>query len=40
MKKIKYLIYVITYYLQHEKGMTPACYDEWLNNEYSEQKRW
>lgn len=34
MKKILYLIYYIKFKLEHEKGMNPACFDEWLNNEY------
>ena len=38
MKKIKYLLYVAKYYIQHERGMTPACYNEWLDNEYLEKE--
>lgn len=34
MKKIKYIIYFIRFKLEHEKGMRPVCFGEWLNNEY------
>ena len=34
MKKIRYFIYYIKYKLTHEKGMSPAYFNEWLNNEY------
>lgn len=36
MKKIFYIIYCIKYKFTHEKGMTPACYNEWLDWEYQE----
>jgi hypothetical protein len=39
MKKILYFIYYIRYKLEHGKEMTPVCYNEWLDNEYEEQKR-
>ena len=36
MKHLKYIKYWITYCISHEKGMTPVCYREWLDNEYLE----
>lgn len=34
MRKILYLIYYIKFKFEHEKGMKPVCFSEWLNNEY------
>jgi len=34
MKRIKYLIYYIRYKFEHEKTMSPVCFNEWLDNEY------
>ena len=37
MKKLLYLGYLIKWYITHfNQGMEPACYNEWLDNEYAE----
>jgi len=35
MKKLPYLKYLIEWHIEHfNQGMKPACYNEWLDNEY------
>ena len=42
MKLIKYGLYLLNWKLTHYgwkyRGMRPACYAEWLDNEYLEEK--
>ena len=40
MKKLLYLGYLIKWHIEHfNEGMKPACYSEWLDNEYAEYLR-
>ena len=40
MKIVLYWVYLLQWYVTHSnpafKGCEPACYNEWLDNEYQE----
>lgn len=40
VRRFLYLHYVIKYYITHEKGNYPACYNEWIDNEFAEGFYW
>lgn len=40
MKRFMYILYLLQWHLTHfgkgYKGMEPSCFEEWIDNEYSE----
>lgn len=42
MKRLLFILYLLQWHLTHfgrkYKGMEPSCFEEWLDNEYTEER--